>query len=189
MRYASGAVMALAAATLCAGPAAAQEIVHALSGTVTKVDPAARTIQVTTNDGSEGTFSYPAQQGATEVSFDRDVKGRTIPVSSFSKTGDQVVVYFYGNSSVRTAVAVQDLGAGPFDTVEGTVTKFNKHTHQISLKDSSGKEQTFQIDPKAMADSMNGAVPADKFSPSKGDNVRVIASKGGSPETAMFIRD
>ena len=186
MRYA---MLGVAVGVLVVGQSAAQEIVHALSGTVTKVDSQARTIQVTTNDGSEGTFTYPATSGSVEVSFDRDVKDRTTPVASFSKTNEQVIVYFYGNGSERTAVAVQDLGPGPLDTVEGTVTKYNKHGHELVVKNVSGKEQSFQIDPKAMADSPDGAVPADKFSPSKGDNVRVIATKANGTETALFIRD
>jgi hypothetical protein len=187
MRCGALATIMLAAGSLCA--ANGQEIVHALSGTVTKVDPQSRTIQVTTNDGSEGLFSYPATGGKTEVSFDRNVKDRTTPVGSFNKINEQVIVYYYGDSSERTAVAVQDLGPGPFDTVEGTVTKFDKHQHRITVKNASGKEQTFQIDPKAMADSMEGAVPGDRFSPSKGDNVRVIATKANGTETALFIRD
>jgi hypothetical protein len=189
MRNGMLAVCGLAAGLLWVGSASAQQIVHALSGTVTKVDPQAKTIQIKTNDGSEGVFSFPAQKGATEVSFDRDVKGRTTPVSSFDKTNEEVVVYYYGNDSVRTAVAVQELGTGPFDTVEGTVTKFNRKQHDLSVKDASGKEWDFTIDPKAMADSMMGAVPGDRFSPSKGDNVRVIATKAKGAETALFIRD
>ena len=177
-------------AVFCLGhTAVAQEVVHALSGTVEKVDPQARTILLKTNDGSEGLFSYPSQKGATEMSFDRDVQDRTTPVASFTKLNEQVVVYYYGNGDQRTAVAVQDLGPGPFTIVQGTVSKFNKHAHQISVKDASGKESTFSIDPKAMADSMTGALPGDRLSPSKGDNVRVIATKASGASTALFIRD
>lgn len=189
MRYCGLSMAIVALGVFAVGSAGAQEIVHALSGTVTKIDAQARTIQVTTNDGSEGIFSFPAMKGNTEVSFDRDVKGRTTPVASFNKPNDQVVVYYYGNGSVRTALAVQDLGNGPLDVVEGTVTKFDKHQHKLTVKADSGKEQTFAIDPKAMADSAMGAVPADRFVPSKGDNVRVIASKAPGVETALFIRD
>ena len=169
--------------------ATAQEVVHALSGTVQAINPAARTIQIKTNDGSEGLFSYPPQKSATEMNFDRDVRDRTVPVASFTKLNEQVVVYFYGDSQQRTAVAVQDLGPGPFDIVEGTVTKFNKHQHQITVKDATGKQQTFSIDPKAMADSMTGALPGDRLSPSTGDNVRVIATEASGTGKALFIRD
>ena len=171
------------------GAAAAQEIVHALSGMSQKVDQESRTIQVATNDGSEGTFAFPPTTSKTKVDFERDVQGRATPVASFAKVNEHIVIYYYGTGDLRTAVGVQDLGPGPFDTVEGTVTKFDKHHEQISVRDSSGKEHSFQIDPKAMADSPEGAVPANRFSASKGDNVRVIANKGSGVETALFIRD
>lgn len=180
-------VGALALGTLLVAPATAQEVVHALSGTLTKVNRQARTIQVRTNDGSEGVFNFPRQ--GTDMDFDRDVKQETTPVASFSKQAGTVIVFYYGNNATRTAVAVKDLGSGPFDTVEGTVTKFNKHQHTLSVKDNSGKEHNFQLDPKAVADSMNGAVSGDKFDPQKGDNVRVIASGSGGTETALFVRD
>ena len=189
MRCCGWAAGAVAISLLWVGSARAQEVVHALSGTVTKVDPQGRTIQVTTNDGSNGTFNFPPKASNVEIDFDRNVKDRTTPVSTFNKPKEEVVLYFYGGNSVRTAVAVQDLGPGPFVTVEGTVTNFNKHQHQISVKDSAGKEQTFDIDAKAMADTPNGAVPADKCSPSKGDNVRVIATKANGGTKALFIRD
>lgn len=178
---------ALALGALLVAPATAQEVVHALSGTLTRVDPQARTIQLKTNDGSEGVFNFPRQ--GTDVEFDRDVKQETTPVASFSKQQGTVVVFYYGNDATRTAVAVKDLGTGPFDTVEGTVTKFNKHQHTLAVKDSNGKERTFQIAPKAVADTMNGAVPGDKFEPQKGDNVRVLAKADGGTETAVFVRD
>jgi phosphotransferase system IIA component len=169
-----------------AASAGAQQIVHALSGTVTKVDATAHTLQVKTNDGSEGVFTF-TPNGTAEVSFDRTVKSEVTPVASFNKQDDTVVVFYYGNSSTRTAVAVQDLGPGPFQAIEGTVTRFNKHQHELTLKDANGKEQTFHMGEKAVADSMNGAVPGDRFEPSKGDNVRVIAAKG--TDTALFVRD
>ncbi len=177
------------AALTCGHVAAAQEVVHALSGTVEQINPQARTIQLKTNDGSEGVFSYLSQKSTTEMNFDRDVKDRTVPVASFNKLNEQVVVYFYGDGDQRTAVAVQDLGPGPFDIVEGTVTRFNKHQHQVTVKNAAGTEQTFTLDPKAMADSMTGAVPGDRLSPSKGDNVRVIATNTSGNGTALFIRD
>lgn len=170
-------------------PAAGQEIVHALSGTVQKIDTQARTIQLKTNDGSEGIFQFPSS-AKTEVDFDRNVQGRTTPISKFSKTGESVVLFFYGNQdSTRTAIAAQDLGSGSLDIVEGNVTSFNRKQRKLSIKTSSGAEQSFVIDPKAMADTAYGAISADKFSPSKGDNVRVIAAKAGAGETALFIRD
>ncbi|MGI4831351.1 MAG: hypothetical protein ACRYFU_24700 [Janthinobacterium lividum] len=171
------------------GPVAAQEVVHALSGTFQKVNPQTKTIQISTNDGSEGVFSFRFDSGKTEVAFERDVQDRVKPVASFAKVNEPIVIYYYGNDAVRIAVGVQDLGSGPLDTVEGVISRLDKRHQQISIKDSSGKEHTLQIDPKTMADSPMGAIPAKRLSASKGDNVRVIATKASGTETALFIHD
>ena len=175
------------AVVLFAGSAGAQEVVHALSGTVTNVNPNAKTLQLTTNDGSEGTFAFETQKA--DVNFNRDVRENATPVTSFNKLKDTVVVFYFGNGTTRTVLAVQDLGQGPFDIVEGTVAAYNKHQHQLSISTGSGKTRLFNIDQKAVADTMNGAVPAIKFEPQKGDNVRVIANKTSGTETALFVRD
>lgn len=187
MRYLPGRVCL--SVLLLTSFASAQEIVHALSGTLIRVDPAQHRIVIKTNDGSDGTFAFPSGH-AQEVSFSNDVKGRTTAVAQYKGTaGDNVVLYFYGGDPMRTAVAIQDLGAGPLDDVEGTVSRWDHHKQILTIKNSTGQEQSFKMSPKAMADSPTGAVAADHLDPSKGDNVRVIATKGSSPETAVFVRD
>lgn len=185
-------LFALAACCTLTGAASAQQIVHALSGSLVKIDGQNKTLEINTNDGSEGAFTF-SSSSTIDVDFDRDVKAHAAPIASFQKPADapaeQVVVFFYGNGSERTAVAMQDLGSGPMDIVDGTVTKFDRHQRTLTLKTSAGKNQTFQLDPKAVADTMNGAVPGIRFSPDKGDNVRVVASKGAGNETALFVRD
>lgn len=188
MRKIAVVVCAVFVGMQAAASATAQEIVHALSGKAVSIDAQAKTLQIKTNDGSEGDFQFPPTK-SQEMSFDREVQGRTTPLSAFNKVGDDVVVFYYGNGGVRTAVAVQDLGSGPLTTIEGTVTAFNRHQQTLSVKQDTGKTQSFKIDPKAMADSPMGAVAADRFAPQKGDHVRVIAKVQDSGQTALFIRD
>jgi hypothetical protein len=187
MRPALGA-LALSAALLTAAPAMAQEIVHAVSGTVVSVDPAAKTITLNTNDGSDGVFAINSNPHV-QLDFDESVRREAIPAASFNKPKDQVVVFFYGNNTVRNVVGIDDLGAGPLVTTTGTVVKFNKHDHVLTLKDGNGKDADFQIGPKAVADTTNGVVPGEKFDPQKGDNLRVIATGGSGNETALFLRE
>lgn len=173
---------------LVAGAAGAQEIVHAVSGTVLKVDAQAKTLKIQTNDGSEGLFRV-ASKPAVQVDLDRDLKSHTTEAAAFNKTADTVVVFYYGNADMRSAVAVQDLGAGPFTKVEGTVTKWNRHEQLLTLKDTSGKAHTFHVDPKAAAETMDGAVSGNRIDPEKGSDALVIASTGAGTPTALFIRD
>lgn len=181
----------ISAFLLCAlvvGAAGAQEIVHAVSGTVMKVDPQAKTLRIKTNDGTEGLFTVTSKPGM-QVSLDRDIKDHTTDAATFNKAADTVVVFYYGNADTRSAVAVQDLGPGPFTKVEGTVTKWNRHQQMLTLKDTSGKEHTFHIDPKAVAETMDGAVPGNRLDPQKGSDALVLASTGSGTPAALYIRD
>lgn len=167
--------------------AGAQEIVHALSGTVEKIDSSARTLGLKTNDGSEGTFQLP--QPGISMDFDGNVKARTTPAATFSKTGTEVILYFYGNGDVRTAVAVQDLGSTQLVNTAGTVTKFDKHNHTVALKTTAGTTQTLQVDPKSVADTTMGVIDGQKFEPAKGDTLRVVASTANGAGKALFLRE
>lgn len=173
---------------LFAGSAAAQEIVHALSGTVVKVDPQTKTILLNTDDGSEGQFKIVPDPNIP-LDFNRDVRAQTTAAGSFQKADGEVVVFYFGNSSVRTAVAVQDLGAGPFVKLQGTVTKVNKHDHEITIRNAAGKSETLHTDPKAVADTPDGVVPADRFEPDKGDEISVVATTAKGAETIVFLHD
>lgn len=178
----------LSVCLLFAAPASAQVIVHALSGTVVKLDPQAKTLLLNTDDGSGGEFKL-VSSSAISLQFNRDVRAAATPSESFDKTNAQVVVFYYGNDTVRNAVAVQDLGAGPFVKSSGTVVKVNKHDHSVTIKDAAGKSETFLMGPKAVADTPDGVMPANRFEPEKGDNISVIATTVNGVETALFLHD
>ena len=63
--------------------AGGQQIVHAMTGKVTAVYPASKTIQVDTDDGSQGSFDILTQN--VPMTFEKNVKAMTIPASSFNK--------------------------------------------------------------------------------------------------------
>ncbi len=165
-------------------PAVSQEIVHAITGTVVKVNPAAHVFVIVPDDGSDGVYKLPVK--AVNMDFNRDVKAETVPAAGFTKTGVPVLLYFIGFDNDKTAVAVQELGAEALDKVVGPVVKYNKHEVMIAV--SKGKPQTFAIDSKTVAEIDTGVAPGDKVSPQKGTQVRVVAAKGNGEETALFVR-
>jgi archaellum component FlaG (FlaF/FlaG flagellin family) len=178
----------VSACLLFAGPAFAQEVVHALSGTVTSVNPQTKTMTVTTPDGSSNQFNLVSDP-KKEIDFNKDVRDLAKPADSFDAANAHVVVFFYGNDTVRNAIAVEDLGAGPFINRQGTVTKTNKHDHTLTIKNAKGKAETFHMDPKSVADTMDGVVQADHWEPSKGDEISVVATTANGTETALFVHD
>jgi hypothetical protein len=172
--------------TFAATAAHGQQVVHALAGKVTAIYPATNSIKVATDDGSMGLFEV--MKANTPLNFDKGVKAMTVPAGSFTKADDQVVLFFYGDDSIRTAVAVEDLGASPLVKSVGTVVKIDKHDHLLTILNSAGAEETFHLDAKTLGDGSQGVVKADKLDIDKGAKVRVTAVTENGAQTALFIR-
>jgi hypothetical protein len=166
--------------------AVAQEIVHALSGTVTSVNPKIRMLEITTDDGSSGHFEWSKKSGGA-VDFDKNVKADAIEVEQFTAKGNHVIVYYTGQGQIRTAVAVHDLGAVTVEKINGTVIKLNRHEHSLTIKNSSGAEQSFHLDAKTVGDTATGVAEDMKYDFNKGDAVTVTAAQANGGETALLI--
>jgi hypothetical protein len=164
----------------------AQEMVHALSGTVTAIYPKVGIIEVNTDDGSSGHFQCRKSSGPS-VDFDKAVSENATAADKFTMKGHHVIVYYFGDGDVRTAVALHDLGAGSIEKSTGTVVKLNRHDHLLTIKNSSGVEVTFHLDPKTVADTATGVTEDFKFDFSKGDSVRVTAAQTNGSDTALLI--
>jgi hypothetical protein len=162
-------------------------VVHALTGKVAKVDTTGKTILLSPDDGSEGLFNV--QVRPTQLDFSKDVKDATTPAEAFSKTGTQVLVFYIGDGAVRTAVAVEDLGPGPFTKAVGTVAKFDRHGHALTIKTDAGVEESFRLDAKTVAEGMEGVQPGEKFQVHKGDRVSVVGTSESGTLDARFVRE
>ncbi|UWZ83158.1 hypothetical protein [Occallatibacter riparius] len=180
----------LFAGCLVSLPAAgAQEIIHALTGTVASINGASKTISVLQDNGTRRDFDLLSNP-KTRIAFDKRIEADSTAAASFDKQGAYAIVFFYyGQGDARTVVALKSLGKGPFSSVEGTVTNFDSHGHTIAVKDQSGAVQTLKMDAQTVAEGNMGAVPGDKFHADKGDHVRIVSSGGGGEATALFMRD
>jgi hypothetical protein len=167
--------------------ASAQEVVHALAGKVVAVDTKARTFLLAPDDGTDGRFQL-SSTSRTPVDFDKTVKAETTPAASFTKPGSEVVLFYDGYGNQRTALAVQDLGTSPLDKSAGTVARFNRHEHLLTITTNSGATASFHIDDKTVAETSDGVEVGDKFTPAKGRQIRVVAAKSSGVETALFVR-
>lgn len=163
--------------------ASAQMAVHAMTGTVKAVTPQSLTLAV--GSGSTTQFKL-APHGKVPGEFDHDLRADSTAPAEFQKIGDYVVLYYYGYGLQRTAFAVKDLGAGPYTKAQGTVVSYNKHTRELTLKDASGKDVSMVINDQLVVDTDTGAASGRKFSPHKGDPVRVTYSPG-TPATVAFL--
>jgi hypothetical protein len=165
----------------------AQQVVHALTGTVSGTDDLSKTLIVFQDTGSVGQFK-DMTSGKTRVVIDKKIALDTTAAEADKKKGTYVIVFYYGDNEDRTAVALKNLGAGPFTSAEGTVTKFDGKQHTITLQDKAGTEQTFKIAQNTVAEGYMGVVDGYKFQASKGDHIRVVGTTDNGAVTAVFVR-
>lgn len=166
---------------------ASQEVIHALTGTISVINPSGKTITVFQDAGSRAVFDDMVNH-KTAIAFDKKIAAETTAATAFDKQGAYAIIFYYGDGDDRTAVAVKNLGAGPFSSTTGTVTNADTHTHTVTVKDSSGAEHTYRIDATTVAEGYAGVVPGLKFDPQRGDNLRVVSSAHGGEQVALFLR-
>lgn len=165
---------------------AAQQVVHALTGTVSSINQAGKTIAVLQDVGGSGVFQNPANAKA-RVNLDKKIEAGTIAADAFKDNGAYVIVFYYGGSDDRTAVAFKNLGAGPFSSTVGTVKKFERG-RAVTVTDEAGKVQTFKVGAETVAEGYAGAMDGAKFSVGGGDKIRIVSSVVDGNPTALFIR-
>jgi hypothetical protein len=167
---------------------AAQEVVHALTGTVSSINNATKTITVLQDNGSQGIFA-DLSNGKTRISFDKRIASETTAADAFDKKGAYAIVFYVGDVGAQSVVALKSLGTGPFSATVGTVEKIDNHDHSISLEDKTGAMQTFKINAQTIAEGAMGVELGLKFQAEKGDQVRVVSTKLDGAPTALFLRD
>ncbi len=164
--------------------ASAQWAIHALAGTLKSTNRSAFVLN--TDDGTPGDFQVP-NLSKVNMTFDKEVRAETIAPDKLTGNAGQVIVFFYGDGVVRTAVAVESVGAGPFQKLTGTVLKYDKHAHILTLQTDAG-EKTFPIGEKTIVDTPDGVVPGHKFNAGRGDHLRLLAQKKDGQEQTLLVR-
>jgi hypothetical protein len=180
--------VSLLAAFLYAGTsiALAQERIHAVSGTVTAINPKIEMTEIETDDGSSGHFKWIKKPGAS-IDFDKNVNADAVPAEKFATKGAHVILYYYGEGQVRTVVALHDLGDGSIQKSSGTVIKLDRHEHVLTIKNSTGSEVTYHLSPKTVGDTATGVMEGYKFDFDKGNQVRVLAAQTNGEQAALLI--
>ncbi len=181
--------LSIAALCLCAAaPAArAQQMVHAMAGTVASVMPNLKMIEITTNDGGDSHFQW-VHSDKDHLNFDKNVSADAAPVNASAVKGNHIILYYIGDGDPRVAIALRDLGSADVQDVSGTVVKFDKHEHMLTVKNSDGgAEVTFHLDPKTVGDTSNGVTENFKFDFDKGQWVHVTATLVDGASTAWLV--
>lgn len=168
------------------GVVSAQEVIHAMTGTIRSIKTAQKTFTLLRDTGSIIPFK-DVTDGKAGVAYDKRVVTDATAAQAFDKTGAYVIVFYYGLIDNPTAVAVQALGRGPFTATVGTVASFNEKDRLIAVKDDSGSLHKFKINASTVAESDIGVVEGLKIRADKGDHIRVVGEVSDDSPTALFV--
>jgi hypothetical protein len=180
MMFPLSAILCLSLACLSAG---AQKVIHARTGQIVATNSTAKTLTLKVADGSTVVFKDVANPEPA-ITFDQDVRNKTVPAGTFNKVGAQVVVFYFG-FDVPTAVAVKDLGSDAPKRSTGSVANFDRHQHLLTLKTDTAEPQKLLLSDDTVMDTPEGIVKLADFHPNKGEQLRCFTKP--ESQTALFV--
>lgn len=182
----------LVCVTAFAVAASAQDVVHVVSGEVTRVDKDAKTITVRTADGADHVFKYSektAVHGYHEATM--DTKKGAMDTYFKGKEGTTVVVHYTEKGADKAASSVEDLGKDTVKSAQGTITKIDKKAHTLTIKGEDGAESTYNFGKESASDTERGVVKGWDYTASKakeGDKVAVQYTEDAGKKIVHFFK-
>ena len=151
----------------------AKDVVSVVHGTVSRSDPATKTVFVKTADGTEHAIKVTGQTTykGTKDGFD----GLT--------EGTEVVVHETGKGTKETGLEIGKIGEDGVKVTEGAIVKVDHGTKTVVVKTADGTEKTFDYTERAGKD-MGEAVGAGTR---QGAKVTVYYTEEGAKKIAHFF--
>ena len=165
----------------------AQEVVHAMTGTISSIDAAHKMFTLLRYNGPTITFKDMTDSDAPLIANVKKICSDATAARALDKKGTYVIVFYYGLRDNPTAVAVEALGGGPFTSTVGTVAGFNEKDRMISVEDRSGSIQRYKINAHTVAEGDYGAVDGLRLHAEKGNQVLVVGVADNNGPTALFV--
>jgi hypothetical protein len=159
---------------------AAQDVVSAVHGTITKLDSAAKTAAIKTKDGTENTVKFVDK--TTVHGVEATATGSKDAFHGLTE-GSEVVAHYTTKGTENTAVEVDKVGKDGIHEVDGTVTHIDRDAKTLTLKAADGTEQTFKLSAHAAADAGKGIAKGSE----KSAKVTVYYTEQAGKKTAHFF--
>jgi hypothetical protein len=159
---------------------AAQDVVSAVHGTITKLDSAAKTGVVKTKDGTEHTIKFVDK--TTVHGVDATAAGSKDAFHGLTE-GTEVVAHYTTKGTEKTAVEVDKVGKDGLHEVDGPVTHIDRGAKTIAVKTADGTEQTFRLTDHAVADAGKDVAKGTE----KSAKVTVYYTEVAGKKTAHFF--
>lgn len=147
MKTVAGTVLAIA---LWGVPAfTAENVMKSMDGSVRKIDSGAKTVVVTTADGTDHTFHY---LGRTTVQGTEGADKEGKKALHGLSEGSEVAVHYTKRGGVDTADEIDHLGKDGLKASEGTIKSVDRGGKKLTIKAADGTEQTFHLADHAAVD-------------------------------------
>ena len=160
---------------------AAQDVVHAVDGTVKKVDAGTKTVVVATKDGTEHTFHYASD---VTVHGAKDTEKGAVDAAHGVTEGSKVAVHYTVDGGKETAHEIDKIGDDGLKTTDGNVDHIDRGTKTIAVKTADGTEQTFRMTDRAAKDTGKDVAAGTD----KGAKVTVYYTEKAGVKTAHFVK-
>ena len=161
---------------------AAQDVVHAVDGTVKKVDAGTKTVVVEAKDGTEHTFHY-----ASDVTVDgaKDTEKGTVDAAHGVAEGSKVAVHYTTVGGKDTAHEIDKIGDDGMKTTDGTVTHIDRGAKTVAVKTADGTVETFHLTDRAAKDTGKDIAEGTD----KSAKVTVYYTEKAGVKTAHFVKE
>jgi hypothetical protein len=159
---------------------AAEDVVTAVHGTITKLDESAKTVSIKTADGSEHVFHWT--KDTTVHGVHAADAGATDSWHGL-KEGSEVVAHTAKRGGEDTAVEVDKLGDDGLKKTEGTVKTIDRDGKKLVIEGADGTEHTFVLTGHAAADGAKDIGAGTE----KGSKVVVYSTERAGKSVAHFF--
>jgi hypothetical protein len=159
---------------------AAEDVVHAIHGTIEKVDATTKTMVVKTGDGAERSLHF-----LNQTTVHGGVASAEAAKDSWRglKRGTEVVAHYTTRGTEDTTLEIDKLGKGGLKTTEATIRDLDRSGRTMVVKAADGTESTFRLTDHAAEDA--GKEIADGTE--KGTAVTVYYSEDAGGKVAHFF--
>jgi hypothetical protein len=174
LRKLAVAVLVLSVASLAF---AAEDVVTATHGTITKIDKSAKTISVKTADGTEHDF---------HVAKDTTVHGADVAAKDSwhgLNEGSEVVAHSTKRGAEDTAVEVDKLGKDGLKRTDGTIKEIDRGGKKLVVTTADGTDHAFKLSGNAAADAGKDIGEGTE----KGTKVAVYSTEHAGEKVAHFF--
>jgi hypothetical protein len=163
---------------------AADDVVSAVHGTISKLDSATKTVAIKTADGTEHSVKFVDKTTVHGVEAGaHDTAMGAKDTFHGLKEGTEVVAHYTEKGTEKTAVEVDKVGKDGIKSVDGAITHIDRAGKTVAVKTADGTEETFKLSGHAADDAGKDIAKGTE----KTTKVTVYYTEAAGKKTAHFF--